>query len=311
MALDNITRLEAAATIPEDVATSIIQNLPATSVVLGNPLVTRRTMSQKTQRLPILSMLPSAYWVDPADNGAAEQTKQTWSNKFIEAEKLSVIVPIPKDVLADSSYDLWAEVQPRISEAIGAKFDAAVLFGTNAPASFPDGIVPGAIATGTHYVVDGSGDDIAADLNAAFGLVEADGFDVNGIAARLTLKSRLRGLRTSTGELVYQPPTVGIAGASSEAPSVYGEPVFYSQNGSWEPTFTAIVGRWNEVFVGIRQDMTAQVSTDATVGGVSLFETDQVALKVTFRAGWQIGNAPTRENENDATRFPFAIIGTD
>ena len=308
MPLDNITRLEAAATIPEDVASSIIQNLPASSVVLGNPLVSRRVMSRKVQRLPILSMLPSAYWVDPADTGTIEQTKQTWSNRFIEAEKLAVIVPIPKDVLADAEYDLWAEVQPRVSEAIGAAFDAAVLFGTDAPASFPDGIVTAATSA-AHTVAEGDGEDFAADVNTAFGLVEADGFDVNGMVARLAVKAKLRGLRTQDGALVYQAGGVGIAGASSDAPTVFGEPVLYSANGAWDAeAAVAIAGRWSEVFVGIRQDMSAEVLREATVGGVNLAETDQVGLKVTFRGGWQIGNAPTRENPDDETRFPFAVI---
>ena len=311
MALSNITRSEAQATIPEDVAASIIQNLPASSVILGNPAVQRRTMSRKVQRLPILSMLPSAYWVSPADNGTLSQTKQAWADKFIEAEKLAAIVPIPKDVLADSDYDLWAEVQPRLSEAIGAAFDAAVLFGLNAPASFPDNIVASAGTIGTHYVVDGSGLDLAADINAAMGHVEADGFAVDGVVARLNVKSRLRGLRATTGELIYQPETVGLGDASSGAPTIFGEPITYSANGAWDPTFAAIVGKWSELFVGIRKDMTFEVLTEATIGGINLAETDQVGLKVTFRGGWQIGNAPTRENPDDETRFPFAVVGND
>lgn len=308
MSLDSILRNDAVALMPEDASAQIIQNLPATSAILGNPLVTRRTMSRKQQRLPILSMLPNAYFVDPADTGTISQTQQKWDSKFIEAEKIAVIVPIPRDVVADAAFDLFGEVGPRISEAIGAAFDAAVLFGVNAPASYPDHIVSGAEATGTHSVVDGDGVDLADDVNSAFGLVEADGFAIDGVVARLNVKSRLRGLRTQDGALVYQPGTPGLAGAGSDAPTIYGEPIVYSSNGAWDADYTAIVGKWSEIFVGVRQDMTMQILDQATVGGVNLAETDQLGLKVTFRAGWQIGNAPTRENPDDDTRYPFAVV---
>lgn len=307
MPLDSITRLEAQATIPEDVANVIIQDLPRASVILGNPLVTRRVMSRKEHRMPILATLPNAYWVS-GDDGTIDQTTQTWTNKTIEAEKLGVIVAIPRDVLSDSEYDLWAEVQPRISEAIGGAFDAAVLFGTNAPASFPDDLV--ADATSANQVVaDGTGDDIAADINTAFGFVEEDGFPVNGIVSRQSLKARLRGLRTEDGALVFQPGGVGIQNASSDAPSVFGEPVIYSMNGAWDTSAAlCVVGDWSQLYVGLRKDITAEVLTEATVGGVNLAETDQVGLKVTFRAGWQVANPPTRENDDDATRYPFAVV---
>jgi HK97 family phage major capsid protein len=307
MPLDSITRLEAQATIPEDVANVIIQDLPRASVILGNPLVTRRVMSRKEHRMPILSTLPNAYWVD-GDDGEIDQTTQTWTNKTIEAEKLGVIVAIPKDVLSDSDYDLWAEIAPRVTEAIGGAFDGAVLFGTNAPAAFPTDLVSSAVAA-NQDVEDGTGDDIAADINTAFGFVEEDGFPVNGIVSRQSLKARLRGLRTEDGALVFQPGGVGIQNASSDAPSVFGEPVIYSMNGAWDTSAAlCVVGDWSQLYVGIRKDITAEVLTEATVGGVNLAETDQVGLKVTFRGGWQVANPPTRENTDDDTRFPFAVV---
>lgn len=309
-ALTPIGRSDATALMPEDVSRQIIEDLPRASVLLANPAVTRRTMSRQTQRLPILSMLPTAYWVNPADTGTIAQTQQKWANKYITAEKLAVIVPIPKDVLADQDYDLWSEVRPRIVESVGAAFDGAVLFGTNAPSSFPDCISEGCDVT-DHEVKTGTGVDFADDLNLAMGKVEKDGFDVNGHVARLTVKSKLRGLRSTTGEPIFQTETtesIELGGISSR-PTIFSEPTLFSENGSWDPTQADIItGRWSEIFVGIRQDFMWEVLTEATIGGVNLAETDQVGLKVTFRAGWQLGNPPTRENPNDATRYPFAIV---
>lgn len=304
MALNPIARGDAAALIPEEVSRQIIEDMPRASVILQNPLVSRRTMSRKQLRMPILSFLPTAYWVDPSDTGTINQSQQKWANKYINAEKLAVIVPIPKDVLADQDYDLWGEVRPRITEACGAKFDSAVLFGDDAPDTFPECISDGCDRT-DHEVKAGTGVDLGDDINLAFGKVEVDGIGISGAIARLVVKSRLRGLRATTKELIFESSMQN----GDPVNSIHGEPLIFSQNGAWDPTEAdVIVGDWSNIFVGLRQDFEWSMLTEATVGGVNLAETDQVGLKVTFRAGWQIGNPPTRENPDDTTRYPFAIV---
>lgn len=307
-ALTAIGRSDASALMPEDVSSQIIEDLPRASVILANPRVTHRTMSRATQRLPILSMLPVAYWVNPADTGTIAQTQQKWANKFITAEKLAVIVPIPKDVLDDTEYDLWGEVRPRVVESIGAAVDGAILFGTNAPASFPEDLSTGCDRT-DNEVKTGTGVDFADDINLAMGKVEADGFDVNGHVAGLSVKAKLRGLRATTGELILQNEAVASVEGGTAPRSIWGEPADFAENGSFDTSKAlTISGRWTEVFVAIRQDFEWTVLTEATVGGVNLAETDQIGLKVTYRMGWQIGNPPNRINSNDATRYPFAAV---
>lgn len=50
-----------------------------------------------------------------------------------DRRELAVIVPVPEAVLADSSFDIMGEVQPRVREAMGAKIDNAILFGGERP----------------------------------------------------------------------------------------------------------------------------------------------------------------------------------
>ena len=69
-----------------------------------------------------------AYFVN-GDSGQKKTTKQAWDKKFIIAEEIAVIVPIPESVLDDSDYDIWGEVKPRVTEAFGTKIDGAALFG--------------------------------------------------------------------------------------------------------------------------------------------------------------------------------------
>lgn len=304
-ALDNMDRDDVSALIPEDVANEIIKAVPAESAVLTLPRVRRKTMSRKQQRLPIVDFLPDAFWV--SEGGTKEQTKGAWTNLFVTAEELAVIVTIDEAALDDSDYDIWGELKPTIVESIGQKIDQAVLFGTDAPASFPNSIVEGAVAA-SNEVVEGTGRDYAEDVNLAFGEVEVDGYEVNGAVARLGVKQKLRGLRDDQGQPIF----VTSLRDDQKVDSLYGEALTFSRNGAWEPDDAdMIVGDWSALCFAVRQDLRWKVADQATVGGVSLFETDRVALRVTFRCGFQILNPPNRENPNDATRYPFAIIDQD
>ena len=90
--------------------------------------------------MPVLDMLPLAYFVN-GDTGQKKTSKMMWDKKFITAEEIAVIIPIPEAVLDDSDYDIWGEVRPRVQEAFGKVIDGAVLFDVNKPDSWRDGIV--------------------------------------------------------------------------------------------------------------------------------------------------------------------------
>src|SRR6185369_10209627 len=89
-----------------------------------------RTMSTAQQRMPVLATKPTAYFVT-GDTGLKQTTSISWSNKFIDAEELAVIVPVPEKLLDDVDYDIWGEIKPEIVEAMAVALDAAILFGFN------------------------------------------------------------------------------------------------------------------------------------------------------------------------------------
>lgn len=297
MALTPIVRGDVV--IPEDLAKDIVSAAAEASTVLSLPGVNIRRMSRKEHKIPVSATLASAAWVD--EGSTKSQTTATWSSLTITAEELAAIVTVHDNVLDDADFDLFDEIKPQLAGAIASAFDAAVLFGTNAPASFPNSVVEAAVAA-AYEVEDGAGADLAADVNDAMALVEADGLAVNGHVARLAVKSRLRGLRDENGAPIFVSSLANDGGSAS----LYGEPIAFSGNGAWDPdAATLITGAWDHLCIGLRQDLTFSVSKEATVGGVSLFETDRTALRVVFRAGFQIVAPPTREN---ATPCPFAIV---
>lgn len=195
--------------IPEPVTREIMQGAITESAVLrmGRRLA---NMSSKTQTINVLDALPSAYFVngEATDNGAGDAFKQTtkmaWDKKKLYAEEIAVIVPIPEAALDDADYDIWGEVRPRLTEAFGKVIDAAILFGTNKPSTWRNGVVPSAIAAGNGVPM---GTDVFSDIMGESGLiskVELDGFNPNGVMSAIQMRGKLRGLKDTTGQPIFK-----------------------------------------------------------------------------------------------------------
>ena len=166
-----IDRSGAEALIPIQESNEIIQGTIAQSAVLsrGRKLA---NMTSKQYKMPVLDMLPIAYFVN-GDNGQKKTAKQEWDKKFITAEEIAVIVPIPEAVLDDSEYDIWSEVKPRVTEAFGKVIDGAVLFGENKPSTWREDVV--ATATKASAVVTlGASDSLYDKIMAEDGVIWGD-----------------------------------------------------------------------------------------------------------------------------------------
>jgi HK97 family phage major capsid protein len=302
-----ISRSDVSALIPEDVASSVIESAVEESAALS--LLPRVPMASNQTRMPVLSALPTAYFVN-GDTGLKQTTEMAWANKYLNVEELAAIVPIPEAVLDDAGFDVWGEVQPRLAEAIGRALDAAIFFGTNKPASWPGAIVTDAVAAGNAYTrgtnAAGAG-GIAEDINQLMALVEGDGFDVNGFVTRRSYRSRLRGARDTTGQKIMDLSTNEIEGA----------PVRYAMSGLWPSGASAaemIAGDWSQGILGVRQDLAYKILDQAVItdntGAIiyNLPQQDMIALRVTFRVAFQTANPMNFENAVDATRYPFSVL---
>lgn len=156
-----ITRTDAEALIPIESSREIIQAVQHESSALS---LMRKlpNMSAKQTKMPIMSALPVAGFIS-GDNGLKPVSSASWENKYITAEEIAVVIPIPEAVLDDAEYDIWAELKPSIISAFGKTIDGAVLFSTEKPASWPEGIAADAIAKGK-TVEYGTGTDAAVDI---------------------------------------------------------------------------------------------------------------------------------------------------
>lgn len=302
-----ISRTDAAALIPEDVSQVMLGNLAAESAALS--LSQRIPVAQSQTRLPVLAALPTAYFVT-GDTGMKQTTEVNWANKYLNIEELAAIVPIPEAVLDDAAFDVWGSVRPMLEGAIARALDAAILFGVNKPASWPADITAAAVAAGNVYARGtnaAAAGGIAEDFNQLFGLVEADGYTVNGVASRTSYRARLRGARGTDGQ-----PLADLTGNT-----ILGENIRFVAPGLWPTGLSAaeaIAGDWTQSVMGVRQDFTYKlldqaVLTDAAgVIQYNLAQQDMVALRVVFRVGWQVANTINYENATEGTRFPFAVL---
>jgi len=305
--MPGIDRTGAQALMPDNVTREIISGVRKESVSMK---LMRRlpNMTSKTTRQPVLSMLPSADFVN-GDAGMKVVTEAQWDKKLLVVGEIAAIVPIPQSVLDDSDYDIWGEVRPLIVESFGRVFDKQVFEGGNpkAPVEWPSGVIPAAVAAG-NVVTVGTGIDIAGDVSATMALLEEDEYDVNGIAAQKRLRSMLRDLRNANNDPIFTP-------MQGEVPAgIYGSRTEFVGKGVWTPANAlGVMGDWNLAVYSIRQDITYQVFDTGVISDdtgkivYNLLQQDMVALRAVMRLAWQVAN-PIDIDRPYGTGFPFAIL---
>ncbi|MFG2001690.1 phage major capsid protein [Spirillospora sp. NPDC048911] len=293
--------------IPVPVSSQILQEMPTQSFMLQR--AGRVQMSTKSQRQPVLDVLPMAYWVS-GDTGMKQTSSVDWKNVSLVAEELAVIVPIPEAYLDDSQVPIWDEVRPRIVEAMGAKIDAAALFGVDKPSSWPAAIYPSAVAAG-NAVQAGTAVDFGVDVAELGETIAKDGFAVNGFASRPGLTWKLVAMRSEQGVPLYQPNLQEAGGPGR----LYGYPVSEVNNGAWDADEAELIaGDWTKAIIGMRQDITWKMFDQGVISDgdgavvLNLMQQDSVALRVTMRVAYATSNPVTVLNSNANTRFPFGVI---
>lgn len=310
---DTLSRTDSAALVPEEVSNIMLGRIRG-EISAALQLFRRVPIARSQVRFPILSALPIAYWVN-GDVGLKQTSDLAWANKYLNVEEIAVIVPLPENVVMDlegAGVDIWAEIRPDIEDAIGNTFDTAVWFGTNAPSSFPTNVNAAAVAAGNSTTIGTATTaqgGIQDDIDAAIGLVEDDGYDPTGIVAKRSVKGLLRRARTTQGER--------LTGVNADITEYEGLPISYPARGLWPTaggTVRAFVGDFTEFVAGVRSDISFKVFDTGVIqdntGAIvyNLLQQDMVAVRFTFRAGWQVSNRINLDQPVEANRYPVSRI---
>lgn len=323
MPYNNLTdRSESAALIPEEVTQEIFKNVEEQSAVMS---LARRLppMSTNVTRMPVLATLPEAYFVAGStqtarDYGLKQTTDVAWKNKYVYAEEIAAILPVPQNVIDDVAYDIWDETMPLLSEAIAKRFDEAVMFGTRGGSDYPSGTWPddmltAAIAAGNSVELGSAGTDLWDDIMSEDGVIaklESDSFIATGHIAAVSFKSKLRGLRDENGQ-----PLFATMIQDRTRYELDGMPIAFPRHGGFLAAEAHLFCvDFSQIVTQVRKDITFEVFREGVVqnaAGViqyNLMQQDMVAMRVTFRAGWQVPNPASRLQPNEADRYPAAVL---
>lgn len=303
-----ITREQAEALIQEQLINTIQQDIPKQSIFMG--LAKKLpNMTSKQTRIPVLDMLPMAYWVN-GDTGFKQTSQQAWDNVYLTAEELAVIVPIPEAVVDDASFDIMGEVQPRVIEAMGLRVDQAVIFGINKPASWGADIVTRARQAGNNVAGSTVDYDKLLGEGGVISKVEEDGYMVNGGIASMGMRAKLRGIKDTDGHPIFKSDMQGTTQYALD-----GAPLFFPDNGSFDTSIAQlVVGDFKKAVFAIRQDITVKILDQGVIQDpntkeivYNLAQQDMIALRVVFRMGWALPNPATRM-DSDRTGCMFAYF---
>lgn len=293
-----ISRSNAETLIDEQVSREIIEGAIKSSKAMSMFRRLPNMTSNKT-KMRVLDSLPLVYW-QGSDNSRKKLTKMAWDKKYITAEEMAVIVPIPENVLDDADYDIWGEVKPRIQEAMGKKFDQAVFTGDDKPAGFRADLLTSALNAGATVTPLST---LYLSLDKAMSFVEESGYNVTGVLGGMNVKSAFRTMVDNNGQPIKGTEIDSLSKA-------------YVDNGAWDKTKAQmLVGDFSQAVYAIRQDITFKVLDQAVIQDPSsgeilynLAQDDMVALRVTMRLGWEVPNPINSLQPDEAVRFPFAVI---
>lgn len=315
MAYNNvISRTDAAGTIPVEYSLELLNGIAQDSFLMrmGRRL---RNMTVYEEKLPVLSALATAYFPG-GDTGLVQTSEINWEDVVIYAEDLAVVVPVSKNVLNDSNVPIWDEVKRELITAAGVAIDNAQLYGTNKPSTWPTAIITAA-ASASQNVSEAAYTDLyeallgetGAGASGLFGMVEEDGYAVNGSIAHLTMKRKLRNARDTDGNPIFN--------TDPSAPGRYlldGAQTWFPTTGIASSTYKLIAGDWQQLCFSMRQDIAFEVFTEGVIqdgsGAIvyNLLQQRMAAIMLTMRLGFALPNPINRVNVTAATRYPFAYL---
>ena len=235
-------------------------------------------MSAASESIPVIAFRPTAKFVNPQYGGRKPVTEIRWTAVEIRPEEIAATLPVPNAWIQDANFNVEGQVEREMANAVAYALDQAILFGNDAPASYPPGgVVAFADSAERHNAILAVGD--------AMGDLEGKGILPDGIASGPAIGSALRDAYALHGEFDTAP-----------AQRLWGLPVARSL--AWDAAASppdAIVGGWNYLAIGIREDITFGRSTDGVLfnenGSVaaSAFQDNVTLVKIYARIGCAIG----------------------
>jgi HK97 family phage major capsid protein len=257
-----------------------------------------RTTSSRREAFQIWNGLPTAEVV--GEGGTKPVTGAEFSGGTLNIKKIATIITFSDEQLEDAQRgDLNILVDGGVREAIAREADANAVgkrAGTNISGAFDSELT----ATTQTVEYDATKQDaISLAVSAAMGSLEANGYqgDDFGILihpsfARIVRDARITGV--SGGGTAAASVSALSQGLYQAVDPFYGLPVYTSTNlnalsaAGGSNKVVAVVAARSNIHVRIRHDVRVKPSTEASVGGTSLFQNDLTGLRYVWRGGMYV-----------------------
>lgn len=259
-----------------------------------------RKMKSDTLNVPTLSTSVAVYWPGEATAGTA--STPVFANVALAAKTCMGITVYSNELLEDADVDVVAELSDLFAEALAGEEDKQGLVGTGSPFT---GILSNSSVT---VVTMASGQETFAELtlndlrdlvaNVKSSVLPTAAFIMHRLVWVLVQKLTENSQHVSS----FQNPIVPMNGDGGGAGNgfglrpagyLWGYPVYLNDQ---MPSSTAVSTKYiifgslrKGLFFGDRKQMTMKISEEGTVGGVSLLETNQAAIRVTERVAIAVG----------------------
>lgn len=231
--------------------------------------------------VPVITGEPVAGWV--SEGGAKPVSDATVSNKLIQPHKIAVIEVFSEEFARDLP-GLYGELVQRLPQSLAKKFDDTVFHATTAPGSNFD-------------LLSAAGFEVLAKETAWEDLVAAEGriAVANGIMTGIALspkgRSVLNGAVDGAGRpLFLNDVTRNGAQTILGADVVLSRAAYKADAAGDNGEVLGIAGDWSSAFYGTVEGVKVKVSDQAVVGGVSMFQTNQIAVLAEIEVGFAVRN---------------------
>ncbi len=283
--------------VPEEFAAEV--NRIVEDFGLVPKLARKFPMSTDTLNVPRLSATVTVYYPGEATAGTASQP--TFEQVVLASKTCVGITPMSNELLADANVSVVDLLVELFAEAIAGMLDNQGFTGTGSP------FVGILTDSGVTVVQPANGGGFSTFTGAATPdnlrdlISNVKPWALQGAAFIMhrTVWANVQKQKSSTGGDYFisaaNPILSGIAAQgypSAMAGTLWGYPVYLSDK---MPSTTAvstkfvIFGNLKHLYMGVRQEMGISISESATVGGVSLFETNQSAVRVISRHALAVG----------------------
>lgn len=229
-----------------------------------------------------------------AEGGVKPQSGAGLTAKSIDPAKVATIVVISKEALSLNPANFVQAIEADLSASLARGLDSLMIHGRDLRGNAYSGTntsILGAGTTATTVALPENLNDGQALTAAALDAYAAAGAG-GGVPNGWAVDSRLRvpfGLASQSPEARQSLPTLTAAMDNiAGLPAAYSPAVAGGSSYVDETAHRAILGDWNQVRYGFVERLSIQRSSEATVGGVSMFETNQVALLVEAIFGWTV-----------------------